>query len=422
MSDDVQVKAMKSNKILVVVVALTVVAVLGGIVVGVYFKMMKDQETQWGSMGTMPLLKPSVEETVPSGFKPPIARRRSIHRRYNPTMAEAIHDRLFTGAGPTDIYGLLDKVDERVQSLNTRSGQQGCLDLEPVKYTVEGWPGETLKLWIQCYEVLSNEAFLMWGYKDGIYYLYDKSSVVRTTAFIHKESPTTDDEYPCCYQVNGGGSRCKCVTSGWVPTCYLTGSGGTPIAQNGDNCRTTDANWPTVNASKEMRNIPNSITAAVNIYLSVGANYNDGESGSIANIHLEAEPGRDKIQATFGGIGVGFCGVQFVSYDDKIYAIGSMDGVGGACEDVAEVCTSGDLATTYTGTECDAMGCTLIPLGRTFSASHKNQGNQWAGSEFPTNISPSVNINYTSTNNGNTIKYGPETVPPIFDSKLNFLN
>jgi hypothetical protein len=135
----------------------------------------------------IPPIEPPVYDTAPEGFE--IPSRRFLQHEYS----NEVKQRFFSGDGPTDIYGLLDSVDQRTQSLNNRMVEQDrpCLRNEPVKINVQGFSGnENIEIFVQCYDELSNNFFIMFGKKDGIMYLYEKGPATTTTALIEDTNET----------------------------------------------------------------------------------------------------------------------------------------------------------------------------------------------------------------------------------------
>jgi len=99
-----------------------------------------------------------------------------------------------------------------------------------------------------------------------------------------------------------------------------------------------------------------------------------------------------------------------VAKDSYIRAVGSRDHAT-QCLDIEETCMSDDLSIEYNGTECDHMGFSLLPLGRQASNDHIGiSGQAWPASKLISNISNLVNIDYSPNNQGNSIKFGPDTI------------
>lgn len=343
----------------------------------------------------IPPIKPPVQESVPSSLEEPSRRRLD---EIDFSFGAQVKDRFFSGEGPTSVYDMIGDIDGRTQSLNLRSSDtpRTCLTLDPVEIDIDGWPGEDdLKIWVQCYEQISDNLFIMFGKKDNKVYLYERGSASTATAIITLDPPDHSGEFPCCYQVNGGGSLCTCTEG----TC--TG---------GANCRTKTGNdwYETGTAVGTLTG--NSTLSEVNIHFSVGANWDsETESGSRGLMHLVATPQNGYFQAAVAGIGLGFCGVQFASNGEKIFFIGSQDGPGGSCLPVNSTCVDGsDMGVEVTGCE-EEIGFSILPLGRMFSVDYlgNHTMSQWNASTWPASGN-NVDISDVASS---PVYYGPSVIP-----------
>lgn len=376
----------------------------------------------------IPELKPPVEYSAPEVFKLPQIedRRRVLNTHpYDFVLENEIKQRFFTSEGPSSIYGLLTSVDSRTQSLNARGLEydRQCLGLEPVNVTISGWPLENLNIWVQCYEILNNDYILMFGRKDGVVYLYERGPATTLVAYISTSPTEQTDQYPCCYQVNGGGDNCVCDTDEEI--CVNRDLNNTV---NGGNCRTIPDAWPVPIPDEPDVNTTNSTLlfdpevdfSDVNIYFSVGGSMSATQTGSRGLVHIESKPKSNFLQVTGAGIGLGFCGVQFVSNGDKIMVKGSMDGPGGTCLATNQTCVSNDLETSYSIDECiGTLGFSIVPLGRGSSTDFRGtQGNfdSWEASNFP---GPSLNNVEIGNNPSSSVLFGPAQVPSILTSQEN---
>lgn len=353
----------------------------------------------------IPAIKPPVQDSVPSGLDEVVSSRRILDSGF--TFAGEVKSRFFSGNGPTNVYKMLSDIDGRTQSLNSRSNgdsQHNCLTLDPVEIEINNWAGdENITLWIQCYEQLGDNLFIMFGRKDDKVYLYERGLATTATAIITLNPPDHSKEFPCCYQVNGGGSDCTCYVG---DICKLTSNG---VANSG-NCRTKDSNsYDTGSSTGTLTG--NSTLAEVNLYFSVGAGWDsETETGSRGLMHLVATPQNGYFQASVAGIGLGFCGVQFASNGNKMLFIGSQDGVGGGCKDVNSTCVSGDLLTEYDIEDCNSdIGFSILPLGRETSSDYLGNHSivSWNSSTWPSSGN-NVDISDISTS---PVYFGPSAIP-----------
>lgn len=363
----------------------------------------------------IPALKPPVEYAAPDAFKPPNSLRRLDAVPYEFSLENELKQRFFTEEGPSSIYWLLQSVDGRTQEINSRGleNERQCLGMEPIEINVEGWPGEDpMPIWVQCYDIFdSNNYFMLFGRKDDMIYLYEKGPTTTTVAFINTQPREHTAGSPCCYQVNGGGDDCVCDND----VCVNVATNDT----NGGKCRTIPDGWPvpptvTNNTNTSSLFEPSVDYSDINLYFSVGAGYTSTQTGSRGLVHLEAKPRSGFLQVTAAGIGLGFCGVQFVTDHDKILAAGSMDGPGGTCLVVNETCATSDLATSLSVEDC-ALGFSMIPLGRTATTDFRGQFtfNEWETSYFPGGELNNVDISNTATA---SVNFGPASVPDVLVS------
>jgi hypothetical protein len=349
----------------------------------------------------IPPLKPPIQDSVPSGFS---SVARILQQQGDFTFHGQLKDRFFhpNQEGPTNVYNLVQMVDTRVDSINKRSAEgdeRECLTKEPIEITLEGWPGETLTMWLQCYEQMNDDFFIMFGKKGDTFYLYEGGSMVKMAAFIHTKTQDREDA-PCCYQVSGGGDTCSCDDN--------------DQCSGGAKCRTrpTEWPWPTVTTVGQRNTTGDSDLPDVSIYFSVGAAYAPSQTGSRGLMHLEARPRANVFEAAAAGIGLGFCGVQFASDGDKIRFKGSMDAPGGGCHEVETTCVSSDLSTNYDDSlECSTIPFSVAPLGRKVSEDFLgNLGlSRWNASSYPGGASNGVEISDLTTA---SVHFGPRTAPP----------
>ena len=361
----------------------------------------------------IPPLKPPVEYAAPDGFK--LSQRRILQGQQF-SLENELKDRFFSGEGPSDVYGLLASVDGRTNEINLRSkeGNRDCLSKDPIKVTIEGWPQETLEMWVQCYDVLDTNFYMMFGQKNDTVYLFEKGPTTTVAAFVKLNHTDNTEGYPCCYQVNGGGDECVCESDVCINNETSTANDG--------NCRTIPGTWTFINNPSSI-DTNSSITdyADVNLYFSVGNNMGPTQTGSRGLVHLEAKPKSNFMQVTAAGIGLGFCGVQFVTNGDKIMVTASADGPGGTCLALNSTCAAANLESSFDIEMCE-LGPSIVPLGRGVMSDFKGQFtfNQWEASHFPGGILNSVEIGNTLSS---SVNFGPSEVPTsLVTGERNFNN
>lgn len=351
----------------------------------------------------IPEIRPPIVNSLPNGFRLESTLRRVLQSSTGMSFEDEIRQRFFTNEGPTSLYSLIDDVDGRIQSLNDRNNGKTCVDSAPIGVNLTNWPGEEdIEMWFQCYEEMTpSDLFIMFGVKDGKVYLYESGLATSIAAIIHVESEEDNIlEYPCCLQVNGGGSLCECNRN--TNECTTNG-----------NCETVDVNWPInnfVNATVDVtRDVVDTTLPSVDLYYSVGGNWEPNESGSRGLVHIRARPVEKRFEASIAGIGLGFCGVQFSSIGDKMKILGSVDGVGGTCEAINHTCVSYDLETIYSMEACEDISFTIKPLGRQMMDDFLGQLNltQWDASTYP----GTTNVVDISDNPMSNVYFGPSEVP-----------
>lgn len=335
----------------------------------------------------LPELRPSVESTAPEAFQP--ARRRALVS--DMSFEAQIASRFFSGEGPTDVYSLLDSVDNRISELNLRSPGRSCMNLEPVQVELPRWPGENLTIFAHCYEEIDEDGFLMFGVRNGTAQLYSRIGATTLVAYARIAEGLFNESTACCYRVNGDlGEDCACVD----------GSCMTP------SCRTTPEGWPESTA-RSYRNVSSALVD-VDIYFSVGVEMNASETGSRGLMHLVARPSENTFQASVAGIGLGFCGAQFASDGASIRFVGSQDGVNGACQPKNETCVlAQDLGAPG---DCAAVGFSLAPLGRAATEDFLFQSVElWAASQYP-DFGDFAAVDVGAGGNS-SVAFGPAAVP-----------
>jgi hypothetical protein len=267
-----------------------------------------------GGPAAIPLIAPPVMAATPAGFN-----SMSLQRRQgllpNGFTAQAFRDRFFSG-GPTDVQQLLSSVDDRISEVNAGAAAmpRACADLEPVEYTLTPW-GQSETFYAQCYRAMGtptalDPAFMQFGSKDGIDYLYVAGGKARLAARIDPIEGTDAFDIMLWYGVGYDNAE----------TC------GEPSAF-------------------------------------------DGCSYGVTQLHADSSAGQ--LEMSVAGIGVGFCGVQLTSDSTTIYGAGSSD-MGETCNETATLCVdSVDLETPAT---CEpAPPFTLVAVGRlAASGSHES--------------------------------------------------
>lgn len=248
-----------------------------------------------GPAPDLPMISPPVRAATPAGLQAPAARR--LAAAFDAALPPSeLHDRFFSGSGPTDLMTLLAQIDQRLAEVNGADRHPTCLDQAPVSYTITP-AGQPIELDAQCYRQFSGgggPAFLQFGVRDGKTSLYVAVGAARLAARITPVAGSTEHTVDAWYGV-GYTNATGCGSTGTFDDC------------------------------------------------------------SYALAELHADPSSRAFEMAVAGIGVGFCGVQFASDGTVLWAVGSGD-MGATCNARATACVSAsDLATPATCTPSYAL-------------------------------------------------------------------
>lgn len=117
-----------------------------------------------------PKIEPPVKNNTPSGLA---TTSLNLFCPDCPEPLTVIKSRLFS-PGPTNFQNRLNKIDERMASLNSRSeeSERKCLDSSPTEWNPGTLPnGDTFLMYFNCHEQLNEYSQLAFGFKDDNFYL-----------------------------------------------------------------------------------------------------------------------------------------------------------------------------------------------------------------------------------------------------------
>ena len=219
--------------------------------------------------------------------------------------ARDIKSRFFS-AGPTNIFSILGEIDARINEINGRSQGKDvpCLSQTPVLYTLTPF-GESVPFYAQCVSRVSTPtparaAFVQFGQKDGITYLYEAIGAESIGA-----------------RVAAVGASGQYAVDAWMAVGY----------DNATGCGN-------------------------------GTGFDDCSYGVMA---LKADSSHLTFELSVAGIGFGYCGAQLKSDGATVYLKGSGD-MGATCNESASLCVSAsDVATPVM---CTSSSFALPALGR----------------------------------------------------------
>jgi len=318
------VKCTRPTKFLIVLV------VLAGIGVGIWQAVVQlrpsDDEDDAGAAAAaglaLPLVKPPVEAAVPVALGGTAAVAAATATRVRPLALDvaAIHERFFSGEGPTDVFTILDWVDGRISGINTRFAQFAeCLASQlPESYTLRTW-GTNTTFYASCAE--------QWDGPNGTTGGFIQFAVVNATLYVYDRGPET--------------ALATRVT---------------------------------------LANATNYTATQVEVWFSVGLSNLNGSHGVV---HLLALPNAAPpvFEMVVAGNGIGYCSAQLRSANGTLNVTGSADAPDSACAAVDTVCTAAN-DTAVAAADCGAASVfELDALGR---EAYVGPGNvSLAASEYP---------------------------------------
>lgn len=319
------------------------------------------------STATFPLVTPPVKAAAPRGFGGATGGSHAtpFHPgRFLTLDTNDIRSRFFS-MGPTNVYGLLGSIDDRIQGYNmrTQNGGPACMQAEPVAYTIHPF-GTDVSFYAQCVDKIgsSNPAdpgFIQFGTKDGVVYYYSAVGAGWTAAILTPNAPAPTDAGPpaTTYRVHA-----------WSGVGYL----------NADGCGNKGA-------------------------------FDDCSYGVI---ELVADASTATFEMAVAGIGFGYCGAQLKSNGTLVYGVGSTD-MGQTCNAQGTFCVqASDVMTSATCDGDDVQMLTLTPLGRRESigsglahlASGIDGGVAWGASQYPGSDANQVVLDGTGAD---SLRFGP---------------
>ena len=223
--------------------------------------------------------------------------------------ADTVLNAFFEGNDPTNLWNLVDQVDQRLQGFSNLPGH-ACELLAPVAYDlgVQSW-GEQVTLAGQCYQANINDP---------------------------ESEPDPDYYVQFGYQSNA--------------TVDLYVHIGTIVA-----------------ARVQLNALGN--VSSLDIWASV-ITLDRSESDAVMRIH--AEPGTTKFEMTVAGVNVGFCGLQMVSDGVSLNVTGSTgscscDAVGSLCLDASDLSLNGTTVRAFLLLSASGRRCELTPSRGTTS-------------------------------------------------------
>ena len=288
----------------------------------------------------LPRISPPVREATPASLQVVTTSRSPAQVAPGETsLAQQIHDRFFSGEGPTDLTSLLAQIDERIDGVN-HIGLSPCLDAPATDYTIEPF-GQSVAMFASCFQAFGgSNGFMQFGQRDGVYSMYITGGATRLAAILTPlpAEPGAAVGDPTAYKVDA-----------WYGVGYT----------NVEGCGNTGTF--------------------------------DGCSYGVTQLH--ADPQTSAFEMSVAGIGLGFCGVQLGSDGTSLRVVGSTD-MGMTCNDVASGCVAAnDLDTP--GVCADDASFALAPVGRNAGSG----AHQFGASKYPS--PPNITLDGTATDSLN---------------------
>jgi len=152
----------KCQKVLIIGVP-SVIVVAAAVVIGVAVSQLLHRN----SGVALPYVTPPVKQACPPALKSGNSRRLQLD-------PQSVRDRFFDSeGGPTNLFDILEGVDQRIQGINSRLSQFGCINsTTPVSYVLNTWSFQETFL-AQCSEMWEGgNGFDQFALVDDVFYVY----------------------------------------------------------------------------------------------------------------------------------------------------------------------------------------------------------------------------------------------------------
>lgn len=143
-----------------------------------------------GATTNYPLFTPPVKAATPKGFVNGSSFTRALPGPHPLSLSPSdFHTRFFT-SGPTDLFGILQSVDDRISGINSRASNFPCENTTtPVSYTISP-VGQAVTMYAQCSETFSDgSGFDQFANIGNKFYIYVRAGDGEVAA-IASPSPT----------------------------------------------------------------------------------------------------------------------------------------------------------------------------------------------------------------------------------------
>jgi len=300
---------------------LVIAGVAIGVGVGLYVKHKSDSNSSSGFV--LPYITPPVKAAMPPSLKYGITTMgdNNFETLTSSLTSDIVYSRFFdpTG-GPTDLFGILQQVDGRLQGVNERIGQfASCMSSTPIAYDIGTTFAPAPTFYVQCGE--------NWGAGPPG---FDQWGQVGDTTYLLVRSPAG------------------------VLAAQVVGSNISAVGGLND-------------------------TKSVTVWYSVGVQ-NNGGSHAVCMVY--AEPATPVFEMTCAGVNIGFCGVSIKSDDVAFNVTGSQDS--NPCGPIQSICISAASLSVPANCTASEDNFHLSPLGILEFVDHSQGPSSYPGGTLNT--------------------------------------
>jgi hypothetical protein len=150
-----------------------------------------------GSQVELPLISPPVRAATPAALQS-TSRMRTAPSVDDGLSASDLHDRFFSGSGPTDVMQLMSAVDDRITEINGAASP--CFDAAPVDITITP-AGHSVVLPAQCSRTFGSDGFMQFAVVEGVTSIYVAVGAARFAAIVTPGATADDDAVDAWYGV-----------------------------------------------------------------------------------------------------------------------------------------------------------------------------------------------------------------------------
>jgi len=148
-----------------ILVSVLVTFVAAGIAIGVSYKLLSDSSIQLNK------ISPPFKSVVPGG----LYSGDSANSYHGLSLDSTEIKNRFFSDGPTNLFGILQGLDDRISGINSRMAWATCWKDVPTEYTFTVW-NQSLTFQFQCFDAWSEgDGFMEFGTDGNVMYLYERA-------------------------------------------------------------------------------------------------------------------------------------------------------------------------------------------------------------------------------------------------------